>query len=144
MCLSPRISVRCELSPLTAMHALADILRQIADPFEVVGDPQHRHQRAQIDRHRLAQRDRRDGFFLDLPLQRVDRRVGGDDLPRQPDVAPRQRVDRVGDLLLGEAAHLRDHLRELDEVGVENSGGVLGDVHDISAGVGDSIGARTA
>jgi len=35
-------------------------------------------------------------------------------------------------------------LSKLDEVGVENAGGVLGDVHVISAGVGDSIGARTA
>jgi hypothetical protein len=39
---------------------------------------------------------------------------------------------------------LRDQLSKLDEVGVENAGGVLGDVHVISAGVGDSIGARTA
>jgi hypothetical protein len=125
-------------------HPLADILRQVADPLEVVGDAQHRDERAQIDGHRLAERNGRDGFFFDLPLQRVDRRVGGDDLARQTDVAPRQRVDRVRDLLLGEPAHLRDHLRELDEVGIEDSGGVLGDVHDISAGVGDSIGVRTA
>ena len=86
----------------------------------------------------------RDGFFFDLPLQCVDRRIGGDDLTRQTDVAPRQRVDRARDLLLGETAHLRDHLRELDEVCIEDSGGVLGDVHDISAGAGDSIGVRTA
>ena len=123
---------------------LADILRQVADAFEVVGDPQHRDERAQVDGHRLPQRNGRDGFFFDLPLQCVDRRVGGDDLTRQTDVAPRQRVDRVRDLLLGETAHLRDHLRELDEVGIEDSGGVLGDVHDISAGAGDSIGVRTA
>ena len=89
---------------------LADILGEVADPLEVVGDAQHRHQGAEVDGHRLSQRDRRDGFFLDLPLQRVDCGVRGDHLTGQPDVAPRQRVDRVGDLLLGEAAHLRDHL----------------------------------
>ena len=48
--------------------ALADVLCQIADPLEIVGDAQHRYQRAQIDGHRLAQRDGGDGFFLDLPL----------------------------------------------------------------------------
>ena len=74
---------------------LADILRQIADAFEIVGDPQHRDQRPQVDGHRLPQRNGRDGFFFDLPLQRIDRRVGGDDLTRQTDVAPRQRVDGV-------------------------------------------------
>ena len=61
--------MRCELSSLTARHALADVLGEIADPFEIVGDAHHRHQCAQIDRHRLAQRNGRDGFFLDLPLQ---------------------------------------------------------------------------
>ena len=46
----------------------------------------------------------------------------------------------VSDLLLSETAHLRDHLGELYQVSVEDSGGVLGDVHVISAGVGDAIG----
>ena len=117
---------------------LADVLRQVADPLEVVGDAQHRHQRAQIDRHRLSQRDRRNGLVLDLSLQIVDRRVGGNDPSRKTDVAPSQSVDRVGNLLLGEAAHLRDHLRELDKVGVEDARGVVGNVHGISVDVGDS------
>ena len=110
---------------------LADILRQVSDPFEVIGNPQHRHQRAQIDRHRLPQCDRCDRFVLDLPLQRVDRRVGGNDLTRQPDIAAGERVDRVCNLLLSKATHLRNQLGELDEVGVEDSGGVLGNVHVI-------------
>ena len=34
-------------------------------------------------------------------------------------VVPVERVDRIADLALGEAAHLGDHARELLEVGVE-------------------------
>jgi hypothetical protein len=65
-------------------------------------------------------------------------------LPREARIPPRQGVNGIADLLLSKAAHLRDQLSEFDEVGVENTGGVFGDVHVISAGVGDSIGARTA
>jgi hypothetical protein len=32
-------------------------------------------------------------------------------------------------------------LREFDEIGIEDSGGVLGDVHDVSAGAGYTIGS---
>ncbi len=45
---------------------------------------------------------------------------------RQRGVALGERVDRVGDLLLGEAAHLGDHAGELLQIGVESLGGVVG------------------
>jgi hypothetical protein len=38
-------------------HALADVLGEIADPLEVVGDPQRPDDLPQVDRHRLAARD---------------------------------------------------------------------------------------
>ena len=109
--------------------ALADVLRQVSDPLEIVGDAQHRYQPAQIDRHRLTQRDRCDRLLLDLPLQLVDSLVGLDDAPRKRGVAARQRIDRIRHLLLGEAAHLRDQLRKLDEIGVEDTRGVIGNIH---------------
>ena len=77
------------------MTCLPMFFAKISDTLKVVGDPQHRHQRAQIDRHRLAQGDRRDRLVLDLPLQSVDRGVGGNDLTRQTDIAARECVDRV-------------------------------------------------
>ena len=50
-------------------------------------------------------------------------------IPAVPDDPGPERIDRVGDLLLRKAAHPRDQLCELDEVGIEDSGGVLGNIH---------------
>ena len=77
---------------------------------------------AQVDRHRLAPRDGEDRLLLDLALQRVDLGVGRGDALRQRAVALGQRVDRIGDLLLGQAAHLGDHAGEILQVGVEGLG----------------------
>ena len=59
------------------------------------------------------------GLLLDLPLQRVDGRIGGDHALGEVGVAARQRLDRVGDLALGEAAHLRDLAGQLLQIAVE-------------------------
>ena len=56
--------------------------------------------------------------------------VGRDHALGALDIALGQRVDGIRDLLLGEAAHLRDHAAELLQVDVEGLGGVFG--HGIS------------
>ena len=57
-------------------HALGDVLGEIADALEIVGEPQRADDLAQIDRHRLAAGDGEDRLFLDLALQRIDVGVG--------------------------------------------------------------------
>ena len=49
-------------------------------------------------------------------------------------VAPRQRIDRIGDLPLGKTAHLRHHPGELLEVDVEGFCGVFGHYHLLHPG----------
>jgi hypothetical protein len=44
---------------------------------------------------------------------------------RQLGVAPGERVDRLGDLLLGKPAHLGDHAGEVLQVDVEGFRGVM-------------------
>ena len=61
-------------------RALGDVLGEVADPLEVAGDADRADDLAQIDRHRLAPGDGEDRLLLDLALQRVEARVGGDDL----------------------------------------------------------------
>ena len=107
-------------------HALGDVLGEIADPFEIVGNAQRADDLAQIDRHRLAARNGEDHLFLDLALKRIDLRVAGDHLLGEQRVAPIERVDGVADLLLGEAAHLGDHAREILQIGVERLHRVFG------------------
>ena len=89
-------------------RALGDVLGEVADPLEVAGDADRADDLAQIDRHRLAARDGQDRLLLDLALQRVEPRVGGDDLVGERRVGLAQRVHRVDHHLLGDAAHLGD------------------------------------
>ncbi len=107
-------------------HPLGDVLGEIADALEVVGDAHGGDDLAQVDRHRLAPCDGEDRLLLDLALQRVGGDVRRHHPLRQGGVALDQRVDRVGDLLLGEAAHLGDFARQLLQVGVERLGSVFG------------------
>ena len=94
-------------------------------PLKIVRHAQRADDLAQIDRHRLAPRDGEDGAFLDLALQRVDRRIEQDDALREPAVALGERIDRVGDLFFRETAHFGDHAGEVLQVDVEGLRGVM-------------------
>ena len=110
-------------------HALGDVLGEVADPLEVVGDPQRADDLAQVDRHRLAAGDGEHGLFLDLALQRVD---GGSIATTRCARSASRRASAStasGDLLLRQPAHLGDHAGELLEVDVEGLGGVFGHYH---------------
>ena len=106
-------------------HALGDVLGEVADALEIVRDAQRADDLAQVDRHRLAPRDGEDRALLDLALQIVDGRIERDHALRERRIAPRQRIDRLGDLLFGEPAHLGDHAGEVLQVDVEGLRGVL-------------------
>ena len=130
MCSTPRNQLlRMEIA-LERAHALGDVLGEIADPLEIVRDAQRADDLAQIDRHRLAAGDGEDGLFLDLVLQRVDRRSPTPTTRLARSASRRdQRLDRIGDLALREAAHLRDLAGELLQVGVERLDGVFAHRH---------------
>ena len=60
------ISLRGWKSPSSATDALGDVLGEVADALEIVGDAQRADDLAQVDRHRLAARDGQDRLLLDL------------------------------------------------------------------------------
>jgi hypothetical protein len=62
---------------------------------------------------------------LDFLLQRIDGRIGRHHTPGEIDVAAGERLNGVGDLALGEPAHLRDLAGQFLEIGVERLGGVF-------------------
>ena len=99
--------------------ALADVLGEVADALELVGDPQDADDLPQIDGDRLAARDRLDRPFLDGALHVVDGRVGVDHPPGALAVAGGQRLDRLGDLPFGKPAHLRHGAGEILQIQVE-------------------------
>jgi hypothetical protein len=100
-------------------NALGAVLRHVADALEIARDADRRDDLAQVDRERLAARDRQHGALLDVPLQRVHALVHGDHGLREGRVAPDERIDRVGQLLLGDAAHLGDGGAQALELCVE-------------------------
>ena len=55
-----------------ASDALGDVLGEVADALEIVGDVDRGHDLAQILRHRLAAGDHADRLLLDLALRAVD------------------------------------------------------------------------
>ena len=114
--------------------ALADVLGMIADPLEIVADAHGADDFAQVDRHRLPPGDGEDRLFLDLVLQRVDRRIGADHALGKLGVAVEQRPRRIGDLPLGKSAHFGDLARDLLQIGVERLGGMVDSGVDIGHG----------
>ncbi len=106
-------------------HALGDVLGEVADPLEVVAQPQRAHDLAQVDRHRLPARDGEHGLVLDLALQRIDAGIDRHHAPGTLAVALGQRIDGIRDLLLGEAAHLRHHAGNFLQIDIEGLGRVL-------------------
>ena len=79
---------------------------------------------AQVDGHRLARGDGRDGLLLDVVLQQVDGRVGGDHLLGQLDVAAQTAPRRVRERGLGAACHVADELVQGLEIGIVGGDGV--------------------
>ena len=97
-------------------RALGDVLGEIADPLEIAGDADRADDLAQVDRHRLAARDGHDRQILDLALQRVEARIGGDDLMGERRVGVGQRVHGVDHHFLRDAAHFGDAALERVEL----------------------------
>ena len=106
-------------------RALGDVLGEIADPLEIAGDANGADDLAQVDRHRLAARDRQDRLLLDLALQHVESRIGRDDLMGERRVGGGERIHGVDHHFLGDAAHLGDSTLEQVEILVVGSDGML-------------------
>ncbi len=112
-------------APRDVDGALGDVLGEVADALEVAGDADRRDDLAQVDRHRLAPRDGQDRVLLDLALQR-SRRGSTATVRARGRRRARQRVHRVRQHLLGDAAHLGDLAAEQLEFLVVGSDDVIG------------------
>ena len=83
MCSTPRMTLAAAELAVERHDALGDVLGEVADALQIVGDAQRADDVAQVDRHRLAPGDGQDRLFLDLALQHVDLVVVRDDALRQ-------------------------------------------------------------
>jgi hypothetical protein len=102
-----------------AQRRLGDVDRQIADALEIGVDLDRRQDDAQVDRHRLVQRQQLDAAAVDLDVQLVDRRVAGEHLVDERPIAVDEAGDRRAHALLGEAAHLEQPRLELAQLLLE-------------------------
>ena len=97
-------------------RALADVLGQVADALQFVGDLDRRERRAEVDRHRLAQRQQLQRLLFDGLLDTVHALVGPDGRFGQLSVALGDGFDGVGELGFGQSAHLGDRIRQATPV----------------------------
>ena len=130
-------------------NSLADILGEIAYALDLIGNPQDADNLPKVAGYRLTPRNDLDRSLLDVALHAIDRGVGADDALRATAIARRQSCDRLGNLPLGQPAHLCDCPREFRQVRVETFGGMCrkshGDGIDPSCGASfydDSMSAR--
>jgi hypothetical protein len=77
------------------MDAFCNVLCQIADALQIVGNAHGRDDLAQVDGDRLASGDGQYRLLLDVVLQAIDGVVGGNDLPGQNFIAVQQCEHRV-------------------------------------------------
>jgi hypothetical protein len=108
---------------------LADILCEIADPLELVCNPDDPDDLPKILRHGAAGENNVHGALLDRLLHDVDRRISRDIGSRAFIVAPRQRFDRFGELPLGASAHLGNQASETSQIGIETFGRTFQEGH---------------
>ncbi len=99
-----------------APRRLGDVDGEVADALEIGVDLHGRDDRAQVDGHRLVERQQREAAVVDLDVQRVERLVAGEHALDQLAVAVDQALDREAHLLLGQAAHLEQAGLELLEL----------------------------
>src|SRR5262249_30023311 len=108
---------------------LADILGKIADALDLIRNPQDPDNLPKVASDWLPACNGFNRPFLDIALHGVDCRVGGDDALCRSAFARRQRLDRLGNLPLGQPAHLGDCPPELLQISVEDFGGMSGMNH---------------
>jgi hypothetical protein len=114
-------------------RALGDVLGEIADPLQIAGDANGPEKLAQVHRHRLPARNRHHGQILDLALQRVEARIGRDDLMGERRVGVGERVHGVDHHFLGEATHFGDAALERVELPVVGLEGMFDQRSNLTA-----------
>jgi hypothetical protein len=93
----------------------------IADPLQVVRDPDRGYQKSQVARDRLLQSEEAQALTLDLELNSVDGHVLGDHFVRQPRISGFERLHRFGQGGLRPARHFAQAVVERFKIVVEVS-----------------------
>src|SRR5262249_30212489 len=120
--------------------ALADILREIAYALDLIRNPQDPDNLPKVTGYRLATCNGLNCPCLNVALDGIDYRVGGDYPLGATAVARCQRLHRLGNLPFGQPTHLCDYPCEFVQVGVEDFGGMFRMSH--CGGINPSRGTR--
>ena len=106
--------------------ALGDIGGIVANPLQISGDLQGRHDPPEITRHRLAQRQHAYHELLDLAFQGIDLGVFFHHPHRHDTVAIEDRLRRHGDLAFHDPAHVGQHVAQPLQITIEALDQVFG------------------
>ena len=107
------------------LHRACDARRFVADALEIGNRFADRDQQAQVACRRLTPRDDRRQIAVDLDLHRVDVLFLRQHLRCRLAAEVGQRVERLRDLRLDQAAHLEHAGRDAAQLGIELSGKML-------------------
>ena len=101
--------------------ALANVLGQIGDAFQLGRDLHDGGHKAQVDGRRLHLRDELQRPAIDLQLHLIDAAVVADDLLGERRVALEKRANRLRDRVLDHGAHPQKKIFELFDIVIEMS-----------------------
>ena len=106
--------------------ALGGVLGIVGDALERRRDLDRRQDDAQVDRHRLTQRQQTHGLLLDRLVERVDAGIVDDHLLGRLGIAFAERRQRPRELAFRQAAHLADRGAQPLQLLVEPLQGMFG------------------
>ncbi len=87
---------------------LGDVFGEVGHPLQVGVDLERRRDAAQVDRHRLVQRQHLEALLFDLVLLLVDLGVARDHFQGEPDLAALQGPDGLVNRFLDGGGHRQD------------------------------------
>src|SRR5262245_56826670 len=123
--LTPRVDSRRRVFTIDVNDPLADILSKIAYALDLGRNPQDPDNLPKVTGYRLPTRNSLNRPFLNVALHGIDCRVGDDYPLCRTAFARRLRLDRFGNLLLGQPTHLGDCPREFLKIRVQDFGGMF-------------------
>ena len=103
-------------------HPLGDVAGQVAHPFEIIVDLQHRHHETEVGGDRLIEGEDLQALLFHLHLHAIDLFVVRHHSLGQIGVAVDERRDRLGDRLLHEGADSQDPLLEMFDLAFDVMG----------------------
>ena len=111
---------RCKRGAFSrASRTLGDVAREIAHPLQIGGDHLDSEYLSEVAGHRRIEGERFQDRAVDRDIESIDFEIVGDDLLGQFPISIFECPEGLFDDRLGPASHLKQHVSEIANYGVE-------------------------